>query len=84
MTDQNFQIYVGTSITEEELEIGLALWTELNYFNRHDLMGKDKRIKIYEQEYREIIEQIITTLNLIYMIQLYENNMYCTEYDKDM
>ena len=84
MTNWNFQIYVGTSITEEELEIGLALWTELNYLNRHDLMDKDKRIKIYEQEYREIIEQIITTLNLIYMIQLYENNMYCTEYDKDM
>ena len=33
-----------------------------------DLMGKDKRIKIYEQEYREIIKQIDTALNLIYMI----------------
>ena len=47
-------------------------------------MGKDTRIKMYEQENREIIKQIDTALNLIYMIQLYENSMYCTEYDRDM
>ena len=33
MTDWNFQIYVRTSVTDEELEIGLALWTELNYLD---------------------------------------------------
>ena len=38
--------------------------------NRYDLMGKDKRMQIFELEYREIIKQMITALNLIHMIQL--------------
>ena len=84
MTDWNFQIYVGTSVTDEELEIGLALLTELNYLDRHDLMGKDKRIKIYEQEFRKIITQVDTALTLIYMIQLYENSMCGTDYGRDL
>ena len=65
MTDWNFQIYVGTSVTDEQFEIGLALWAELNYLDRHDLIGKDKRIKTYEQEYRELVMQIDTTLNFV-------------------
>ena len=52
--------------------------------DKHDLMGKDKIIKMYALENREIIKQIDTALHSMYMIWLYENSMYGTEHDRNM
>ena len=75
MTDWNFQIYVGTSVTDEELEIGIALCTELNYLDKHDLMGKNKEQK-HPNQNTEVTRPRGTALK--------HKSMYGIECDRDM